>query len=128
MSLMLARCPTTELDSPLGADPIPHRQDRLTPVRVHQPRNVSISLGLNYSEFPNSCLGREFLVVVKRYHIITYGFEDPGTVPGFCQENDRTGSTKSPSGSRSCHQEHVSHSDDSRTERLLYLSLRFRNQ
>jgi len=84
MSLKLVRCPTTKLDFPLGVDPIPHRQDRLLPVRVHQPRNLSISHGLNYSEFPNSCVGREFLVVIKRYKIIAYDFENLGTVPKFC--------------------------------------------
>jgi hypothetical protein len=88
MFLTLARCPTTELDSPLGRDPIPNRQVRLSPVRVHQPRNLSISLGLNYLEFPNSCLGREFLIVVKRYKVIIYGFENAGTVPAFCQKYD----------------------------------------
>jgi hypothetical protein len=52
---------------------------------VYQPSNLSISLGLNYPEFPDSCLGGEFLMVVKRYHIIIYGFENSGTVPEFCQ-------------------------------------------
>jgi hypothetical protein len=90
MFLTLARCPTTELDFPLEADPIPHRQDRLKPVMVHQPRNVSISLGLNYSAFPNSCLEGEFLIVVKRYKIIAYDFEDVGTVPELGQCNSQT--------------------------------------
>ena len=57
---------------------------------VHQPRTLSISLGLNYPEFPDSCLGREFLIVVKRYKIIAYDFEDVGTVPELGQCNSQT--------------------------------------
>jgi hypothetical protein len=87
MSLKSARCPTTELDSPLGANPIHYPQDRLKPVMVYHPRNVSISLGLNYPEFPDSCFGREFLILVKRYQIITYDFENVGTVPEYLNQS-----------------------------------------
>jgi hypothetical protein len=79
----LVRCPTTELDSPLGANPTLYRQDRLDPVRVHQPRNLSISHGLNYPEFPDSCFGRVFLIVVKPYWINIYIFGNVGTLPEF---------------------------------------------
>ena len=54
---------------------------------VYHPRNVSISLGLNYPEFPDSCFGREFLILVKRYQIITYDFENVGTVPEYLNQS-----------------------------------------
>ena len=67
-----ANRPTSKLNSSLRSHSIPNRQDCFQPVMIYQPRDLPISFGLNYSEFPNSCLWRQFPLVVNRCQMLVY--------------------------------------------------------
>ena len=47
-----------------GTYPEADGQNHLQAVVIHQTTNLPIALGLNYSEFPNSCLRRQLVVVM----------------------------------------------------------------
>lgn len=52
--------PLAELGSAGSADAIPHGNDHVEGVVVHEPFDRPGTLGLNYPEFPDSCLRRQF--------------------------------------------------------------------
>ena len=54
--------PLAKLDATRGADAVPHGEDRVERVVVHEPLDHPRALGPNYPVFPDSCVGRQFAV------------------------------------------------------------------
>ncbi len=49
----------------MRTDAVADGQNRVEVVVVNRAGNLAISLGVNYPEFPDSCLGKELPIVVK---------------------------------------------------------------
>jgi hypothetical protein len=58
-----------------GTHPVAHSDDRGQRVVVQEPRNLTISLTSNYSEFPNSCPRVELVLFVDVLQVLVYRWD-----------------------------------------------------
>ena len=66
--------PLAELRAPVAAHAKTDREDGVQVVVLNLPRDFTLALRSNYSEFPNSCPRRQFSLGVDAFQVLIYGW------------------------------------------------------